>query len=86
MEDESIASFIQTLEEDESKQNIYEEMEEIKNLLSRKRLANYKKSRDEDKQLSSLKKEISRLCEQRDSICDESSLIHNENYELKTQN
>lgn len=46
MEDESIASFIQTLEEDESKQNIYEEMEEIKNLLSRKRLANYKKSRD----------------------------------------
>lgn len=49
MEDEGILSFIQTLEEDEAKNDIYEELEELKNILNRKRLNNYKKNMEDDR-------------------------------------
>ena len=72
MEDEGIIIFVQNLEQDQEKSDIYDELQQIKVILDRRKRKNLTKNFGEDRVIKNLKEEVSRLEDERNCINDES--------------
>jgi hypothetical protein len=61
MEEDTIISFVQNMESDEEKTDIYDELEDIKRILSQRKMKSFRKGFGDDRAVHKLKQEVSRL-------------------------